>query len=400
MAAHATTGDGVLTALQLAARVAATGEPIAELAGVVRRLPQTLVNVPGVDKGRADADEPLLDAVRRAESGLGDTGPGAAALVGHRGPGARHGRGRHAGGGRPGGARAGRRRPGPAGAVSCRTPDREWDQALRDMALWIIESGTRSPRASRRSSRRGTRAAGRRDAVRRASCPTRSSRRCSTSCTARCGPRRASGWRRRSSACRSRSRCSRTRAPTSDEHARGARARAAAVPRAGEPARTRRWATSGSSFYEGCLSVVGYQAVVARARQVHLTGTDERGRRGRRARDRLVRADRPARDRPPRAARCTWTAPSCARSRRPTSSVRAGPPSRRPAAASPRARVPAGLRAPAGWTPGSDPGMIRGCTRDEPGVTPMSSERAGDLPWRHDTGRTPTPVHDAGGDVR
>lgn len=32
-----------------------------------------------------------------------------------------------------------------------------------------------------------------------------------------------------------------------------------------------------SSFYEGCLSVVGYTAVVARARQVHLTGHDEHG---------------------------------------------------------------------------------------------------------------------------
>ncbi|WP_028049941.1 phosphoglucosamine mutase [Cellulomonas sp. URHD0024] len=74
MAAHATTGDGVLTALQLAARVAATGEPIAKLASIVRRLPQTLVNVPGVDKGRTDADGPLLDAVRLAEAGLGDTG--------------------------------------------------------------------------------------------------------------------------------------------------------------------------------------------------------------------------------------------------------------------------------------------------------------------------------------
>jgi peptide deformylase len=31
------------------------------------------------------------------------------------------------------------------------------------------------------------------------------------------------------------------------------------------------------SFYEGCLSVVGYQAVVARARRVHLTGLDEHG---------------------------------------------------------------------------------------------------------------------------
>lgn len=74
MAAHATTGDGVLTALQLAARVAQTGTSIADLAGVVRRLPQTLVNVPGVDKRRASSDESLLDAVRSAESGLGDTG--------------------------------------------------------------------------------------------------------------------------------------------------------------------------------------------------------------------------------------------------------------------------------------------------------------------------------------
>lgn len=74
MAAHATTGDGVLTALQLAARVAQTGTTIADLAGVVRRLPQTLVNVPGVDKRRASSDESLLDAVRSAESGLGDTG--------------------------------------------------------------------------------------------------------------------------------------------------------------------------------------------------------------------------------------------------------------------------------------------------------------------------------------
>ncbi len=31
------------------------------------------------------------------------------------------------------------------------------------------------------------------------------------------------------------------------------------------------------SFYEGCLSVVGYQAVVPRPRAVHLTGADENG---------------------------------------------------------------------------------------------------------------------------
>ncbi|WP_399552388.1 peptide deformylase [uncultured Cellulomonas sp.] len=32
-----------------------------------------------------------------------------------------------------------------------------------------------------------------------------------------------------------------------------------------------------AQFYEGCLSVIGYQAVVARARRVHLTGADEHG---------------------------------------------------------------------------------------------------------------------------
>lgn len=71
---HATTGDGVLTALQLAARVAATGQKLEQLAGIVRRLPQTLVNVPGVDKARAETDEGLADAVRTAEAELGETG--------------------------------------------------------------------------------------------------------------------------------------------------------------------------------------------------------------------------------------------------------------------------------------------------------------------------------------
>ena len=74
MAAHATTGDGVLTALHLASRVAATGQKLSELAGVVQRLPQVLVNVAGVDKARSSSDAELLAAVARAEVELGDTG--------------------------------------------------------------------------------------------------------------------------------------------------------------------------------------------------------------------------------------------------------------------------------------------------------------------------------------
>jgi phosphoglucosamine mutase len=74
MSEYATTGDGVLTALALGARVAATGRPLADLAGAVRRLPQVLVNVPDVDKSRAPHDEGLAAAVQTAEERLGSTG--------------------------------------------------------------------------------------------------------------------------------------------------------------------------------------------------------------------------------------------------------------------------------------------------------------------------------------
>ncbi|SEL06915.1 phosphoglucosamine mutase [Streptacidiphilus jiangxiensis] len=71
---HATTGDGTLTGLLLAARVAATGKPLAELAAVMTRLPQVMINVKGVDKSRASQDEELLAAVAAAEAELGETG--------------------------------------------------------------------------------------------------------------------------------------------------------------------------------------------------------------------------------------------------------------------------------------------------------------------------------------
>jgi phosphoglucosamine mutase len=71
---HATTGDGTLTGLLLAARVAATGRPLAELAGVMERLPQVLVNVRDVDKSRVADSRELAEAVAEAERQLGDTG--------------------------------------------------------------------------------------------------------------------------------------------------------------------------------------------------------------------------------------------------------------------------------------------------------------------------------------
>jgi phosphoglucosamine mutase len=71
---HGTTGDGVLTGLMLAARVAETGRPLAELATVMQRLPQVLVNVKGVDRSRVDSDEELQAAVAGEERELAGTG--------------------------------------------------------------------------------------------------------------------------------------------------------------------------------------------------------------------------------------------------------------------------------------------------------------------------------------
>ncbi len=71
---HGTTGDGVLTGLMLAARVAETGQPLSELATVMRRLPQVLINVKGVDKSRVESDEELQQAVKAEEEALAGSG--------------------------------------------------------------------------------------------------------------------------------------------------------------------------------------------------------------------------------------------------------------------------------------------------------------------------------------
>ena len=74
MSEHATTGDGILTALHVLARMAEKDTSLAALAGVMERLPQVLVNVPDVDKARTDDDAVLAAAVAEAEAELGDGG--------------------------------------------------------------------------------------------------------------------------------------------------------------------------------------------------------------------------------------------------------------------------------------------------------------------------------------
>ncbi|MFE7835624.1 phosphoglucosamine mutase [Streptomyces sp. NPDC057474] len=71
---HATTGDGTLTGLLLAARVAQTGRTLKDLAGVMERLPQVLINVPDVDRARVGTSAELAAAVAEAEGELGSTG--------------------------------------------------------------------------------------------------------------------------------------------------------------------------------------------------------------------------------------------------------------------------------------------------------------------------------------
>ena len=70
----ATTGDGVLTGLRLAAEVVRTGKTLAELASVMKVYPQVLINVAGVDKTRVDSDEELQAFVREAQAELDGTG--------------------------------------------------------------------------------------------------------------------------------------------------------------------------------------------------------------------------------------------------------------------------------------------------------------------------------------
>jgi phosphoglucosamine mutase len=74
MPAYATTGDGILTGLHVMARMAATGRSLTELASVMTRLPQVLVNVPVADKQAVAIRPEVMAAVTKAEATLGEAG--------------------------------------------------------------------------------------------------------------------------------------------------------------------------------------------------------------------------------------------------------------------------------------------------------------------------------------
>ena len=70
----ANTGDGVLTGLQVLRVLAKSGKSAAELASVVTRYPQVLINVRGVDKAGLDGHEGLRAKVAEIEARLGERG--------------------------------------------------------------------------------------------------------------------------------------------------------------------------------------------------------------------------------------------------------------------------------------------------------------------------------------
>jgi phosphoglucosamine mutase len=74
MREFANTGDGILTALQLAQEVVRTGKPLSELAASMQRFPQVLINVPNVAKEKLESSKAIGDAVAQAEAKLAENG--------------------------------------------------------------------------------------------------------------------------------------------------------------------------------------------------------------------------------------------------------------------------------------------------------------------------------------
>lgn len=71
---HCTTGDGIISAVQLISVMKETGEPLSQLARLMKKLPQTMVNVRVKDKVAAQNSEALAKAMKVAEKELGSTG--------------------------------------------------------------------------------------------------------------------------------------------------------------------------------------------------------------------------------------------------------------------------------------------------------------------------------------
>lgn len=71
---HLTSGDGMLTGVQLLNIMVETGKPLSELAAEMPTYPQVLKNVPVENKDEMMKNETLLEAIRNVEEELGESG--------------------------------------------------------------------------------------------------------------------------------------------------------------------------------------------------------------------------------------------------------------------------------------------------------------------------------------
>lgn len=71
---HATTGDGMIGALEALAAMQRTGKPLSELASAMQRFPQVLINVRVREKPPLNTLEDVQRAIRDAEQKLGSAG--------------------------------------------------------------------------------------------------------------------------------------------------------------------------------------------------------------------------------------------------------------------------------------------------------------------------------------
>jgi phosphoglucosamine mutase len=74
MRAHANTGDGLLTALHLMQAMKNSGKSLADLASVMVRFPQVLINVKDVKKEELSESEPIQSAIKAKGEDFGDKG--------------------------------------------------------------------------------------------------------------------------------------------------------------------------------------------------------------------------------------------------------------------------------------------------------------------------------------
>jgi phosphoglucosamine mutase len=69
-----TTGDGILTGLQLTGTLVQSGKSLSEMKQIMRKYPQVLINVRVTDKSKLSGNQPIAQAIRKVADELGDNG--------------------------------------------------------------------------------------------------------------------------------------------------------------------------------------------------------------------------------------------------------------------------------------------------------------------------------------